>query len=81
MNYIRNDMGIDQLLLADDISMKALDSVGNLGDRAVKTLEAGCDATLYCAGILNEMEEIMAVTPAMTDKAYERFERSRISGA
>lgn len=80
MSYVRKDMGVDQFLLADDISMKALDIVGKLGDRAVKTLEAGCDATLYCAGILTEMEEIMAGVPPMTDTAYDRYERSRISG-
>jgi beta-N-acetylhexosaminidase len=79
MRYIRDEMGIDQFLIADDISMKALDKVGNLGDRAVKTLEAGCDATLYCAGILTEMKEIMAVIPAMTEKAYDRYDRSRVS--
>lgn len=79
MNYIRKDMGVNQFLLADDISMKALDIVGNLGDRAVKTLESGCDATLYCAGILNEMKDIMAVTPAMSKASYDRYDRSRVS--
>lgn len=79
ISYIRREMGVNQLLLADDISMKALDKVGKLGDRAVKTLEAGCDVTLYCAGILNEMKEIMAVIPAMTEASYDRYDRSRIS--
>lgn len=78
MNYIRSDMGCDQFLLADDISMKALDSFGNLADRAVKTLAAGCDATLYCAGQLTEMEEIMRDIPALTSYSLERYERSRI---
>ena len=55
MDYIRSDMKIDQFLLTDDISMLALEKYGNLADRAVKTLDAGCDATLYCAGILTEM--------------------------
>lgn len=76
--YIRKEMGVKQFLLADDISMKALEKCGNLADRAVKTLEAGCDATLYCAGILKEMEEIMAVIPPMTEKSFERYERSSI---
>ena len=76
--YIRNELGVDQFLLADDISMKALEKYGNLADRAVKTLESGCDATLYCAGILTEMEEIMRVVPDMTAKSFDRYERSRI---
>ena len=78
MRYIREDMGCDQFLLADDISMKALDKVGNLADRAVKTLAAGCDATLYCAGNLTEMEEIMRDVPLLTPQSQTRYERSRI---
>lgn len=78
MDYIRNDMGVNQFLLADDICMKALEKYGNLADRAVKTLESGCDATLYCEGKLTDMEQIMAVTPAMTSQSFERYERSRI---
>ena len=78
MDYIRGDMGIDQFLLADDIGMKALEKYGNIADRAVKTLEAGCDATLYCAGELTEMEQIMPEIPSMGTKSFERYERSRI---
>ena len=78
VNYIRNDMKVDQFLLADDISMLALEKYGNLADRAVKTLESGCDATLYCAGILTEMEQVMAETPPLTQVSFERYERSNI---
>lgn len=78
MNYIRGEMGVDQFLLADDISMLALQKYGNLADRAHKTLESGCDATLYCAGILTEMEQVMADIPPLTDLSFERYERSRI---
>lgn len=78
MDYVRKEMGIDQFLLADDISMLALEKYGNLADRAVKTIESGCDATLYCAGKLTEMEQIMPDMPAMSDKAYTRYDRSRI---
>ena len=78
MNYIRKDMGVDHFLLADDICMKALEKYGNLADRAVKTLESGCDATLYCAGKLTEMETLMQDVPAMTRKSFDRYERSRI---
>lgn len=78
MNYIRKDMGVGHFLLADDICMKALEKYGNLADRAVKTLESGCDATLYCAGKLTEMESLMQDVPAMTRKSFDRYERSRI---
>jgi beta-N-acetylhexosaminidase len=78
MGYLRKNLGINQFLLADDIGMNALEKYGNLADRAVKTLEAGCDATLYCAGRLTEMEEIMRDIPDMTTKSFDRYERSRI---
>ncbi|MEM9469179.1 MAG: beta-N-acetylhexosaminidase [Pseudomonadota bacterium] len=75
---IRGDIGFDGFMIADDISMKALDSVGNLGQRALKTLESGCDATLYCAGNLNEMKEIMDGLPPMRPDSLARYERSRL---
>ena len=78
MDYIRQDMKNDQFLIADDISMKALDKHGNLADRAVKTLAAGCDALLYCDSKLNEMEDIMQVVPSMTEQSFERYDRTRI---
>lgn len=78
MEYIRTEMGVNHFLLADDISMLALEKYGNLADRAVKTLDAGCDATLYCQGNLKEMEQIMAEVPAMTDISFERYDRSRL---
>ncbi len=78
MDYIRRDMGVDQFLLADDICMKALEKYGNLADRAIKTLAAGCDATLYCEGKLTDMEQIMRDIPDMTQSSFERYERSRI---
>ena len=78
IDYLRNDMKVDQFLLADDISMLALEKYGNLADRARKTLESGCDATLYCAGILTEMEQVMADVPVLTPVSFERYERSNI---
>ncbi len=78
MDYIRKDMKINHFLLADDICMKALEKYGNLADRAVKTLEAGCDATLYCEGNLTDMESLMQDVPSMTRLSFERYERSRI---
>lgn len=78
LTYIREEMEVDQFLLADDIGMLALEKYGNLADRAVKTLESGCDATLYCAGKLTDMELIMPKVPSMTEVSFERYERSRI---
>ena len=78
IDYIRKDIGYDQFMLADDISMLALEKYGNLADRAIKTLESGCDATLYCQGNLTEMESIMQVVPKLRPDSLEKYERSRI---
>ena len=78
IEVIRQDIGFNGFLLADDISMKALDKFGTLSERAVKTLDAGCDATLYCAGTLNEMKEIMQVVPKLRPESLKRYERSRL---
>ncbi|NCO04327.1 MAG: glycoside hydrolase family 3 protein [Alphaproteobacteria bacterium] len=78
IHAIRKTIGFDGFLIADDISMKALDKFGNLGQRAIKTLEAGCDATLYCDGKLNEMKEIMRVVPPMRVNSLNRYDRSRL---
>jgi len=73
---IRRDIGFQGLLIADDISMQALD--GSLADRAEATLKAGMDLTLHCNGVLGEMTEILPVVPMMTDQALERMNRAEI---
>jgi len=43
---VRGHIGFDGLLLSDDLSMQALG--GDLGERAARALEAGCDIALHC---------------------------------
>lgn len=57
-DIIRNNIGFSGFLLSDDISMNALQYAGSIEQRAVKAIDAGCDAVLYCAGKLGEMEKI-----------------------
>lgn len=75
---IRKNLKFGGFLIGDDLSMKALDTHGNLADRVRKTLAAGADAALYCAGRLEEMEEIADATPPLRPESMERYERSRI---
>ncbi|MEM8798975.1 MAG: beta-N-acetylhexosaminidase [Pseudomonadota bacterium] len=59
---IRNEIGLDGVLMSDDLSMKALG--GEIGARAADALAAGCDLALHCNGDLAEMEKIaLAVEP------------------
>ena len=62
-DVIRQRIGFDGLLMSDDLGMKALG--GPLAERARRSLAAGCDVGLHCAGfekdprvILDEMIEV-----------------------
>lgn len=77
-DLIRNDLGFNGLLVSDDLCMKALETYGSPADRVVKTLEAGLDIALYCAGHLNEMIEIARACPPLREESLKRFDASRI---
>lgn len=81
IDTIRSDIGFGGLLLSDDVSMGALNFLGNPADRTAKMLESGVDIGLYCAGHLTEMQEIAAIAPLMSEAALERYERSRTAKA
>ncbi|HTR88253.1 MAG TPA: beta-N-acetylhexosaminidase [Reyranella sp.] len=72
---IRGHIGFDGLLLSDDLSMQALG--GGLGERAERSLAAGCDIALHCNGRRGEMAEIAGRTGPMTAAAARRFEAGR----
>ena len=55
---IRGRIGFAGALISDDLSMKALG--GDLTDRAVGALAAGCDLALHCNGKFEEMVELAA---------------------
>jgi beta-N-acetylhexosaminidase len=68
-------MGFDGLLLSDDLTMKALE--GSPGERAKKALAAGSDIVLWCQGSVEEMEEVAAVLPPMSEEAHARWQRAQ----
>jgi beta-N-acetylhexosaminidase len=72
---VRSHIGFDGLLLSDDLSMQALG--GTLGERAARSLAAGCDIALHCNGRMAEMIEVAANAGAMTRDAVRRFEAGR----
>lgn len=74
-NVIRGHIGFDGLLLSDDLSMQALG--GSLGDRAARSLAAGCDIALHCNGRLDEMIEVAGRSGPMTAEAVRRFDTGR----
>lgn len=71
IDLIRNEIGFKNILMSDDLSMKALS--GSFADKTKLTLAAGCDLILHCNGEMKEMEEINSALPNLSDKFWERF--------
>ncbi len=70
ISYLRREVGLDMLLMTDDISMGALR--GSVGDRSKAALAAGCDLVLHCNGVLAEMEDVANAAPLLQGEAQER---------
>jgi beta-N-acetylhexosaminidase len=58
---IRKKIGFKGILISDDISMKALKY--DLVTSAIKSLEAGCNLVLYCAGNIDENFKLIKSVP------------------
>jgi beta-N-acetylhexosaminidase len=71
IHVIREEIGFTNLLMSDDLCMKALK--GTQAELARQTLDAGCDLVLHCNGAYAEIEEI---TDAL--RTYAAFDRERI---
>jgi len=74
MQVIREDIGFDNLIMTDDISMKAL--TGSLTDLSRGALAAGCDVILHCNGTLAERSEVAQAAGEMTETAQRRALRA-----
>ncbi|MFO1126986.1 MAG: beta-N-acetylhexosaminidase [Rhodospirillales bacterium] len=71
---IRGAIGFDGVLVSDDICMRAL--AGRPAERVSAVLAAGCDVVLHCNGERDEMEEVAAACPPVTDQAVARLVRA-----
>ena len=60
-NIIRKKLGFKGIIISDDISMKALKD--DLTTNAKKSLLAGCNIILYCAGNYKETRKLIKVVP------------------
>jgi len=58
---IRKKIGYKGILMSDDISMKALKY--DLITNAKKSLNAGCNLVLYCAGNVNDNFKLIKSVP------------------
>ncbi len=73
---IRGDIGFQGILIGDDLDMKALDAYGGAADKAIKSLNAGCDLALYCAGEFNAMRELANNLPKINAQALQRLHKA-----
>jgi beta-N-acetylhexosaminidase len=71
IDLIRNEIGFKNILMSDDVSMKAL--AGSFAEKTRLILNAGCDLVLHCNGEMKEMEEINSALPNLGDGFWERF--------
>lgn len=69
---IRKEIGFEGVLIADDISMKALG--GTIEERVEKTLAAGMDLTMLCNGSFEERKRALAAAATVTPEAAGRLE-------
>jgi beta-N-acetylhexosaminidase len=69
---IRRRIGFQGLLLSDDLSMQAL--AGDMGARALASLDAGCDVVLHCNGDFAEMKAVAASARPLNDAALARVQ-------
>lgn len=74
MDLIRSDIGFDNLIMTDDISMKALS--GTPADNASASLEAGCDVALYCNAPLADRIKVVDAAGEMSEAGMIRAKRA-----
>jgi len=72
LTLIREDIGFNNLIITDDISMGALK--GSLYELSRLSLEAGCDLVLHCNGGFSEMEEEVSAFGYLSDESLLRSE-------
>lgn len=71
IDLIRNEIGFKNILMSDDVSMKALQ--GDFSTKSKLILDAGCDIVLHCNGKMPEMLEINQALPHLSDEFKIRF--------
>lgn len=76
---IRSNIGFDGIIIADDMDMKALDKYGSTGEKALASLNAGCDLALYCWAKMDAMEELAEKLPKMSEETLKRLQNGAFS--
>ena len=64
ISFIRKKIGFKNIIITDDISMKALKDSINVS--TLKSFNAGCDIVLHCNGKLSEMKKVAENAPFLS---------------
>ncbi len=72
MQFMRDEIGFDGLIMTDDIDMQALS--GTVDQRAAAAMAAGCDVILHCNGTLAERQAVAAAVGQVSDAGQRRAE-------
>ena len=65
INIIRKKIGVKNVLISDDLSMKSLKY--DLITNTIKSFEAGCNLALHCNGNFNEMKVVAENSPLVNN--------------
>ncbi len=71
INIIRQKIGFNNILITDDLSMKALQN--NVSNNAISALQAGCDVVLHCNANMLEMQEINQALPNISSELKHKL--------
>ncbi len=71
---IREEIGYNGFLISDAIEMKALK--GSIEEKALKSLQAGCDAVCYCLAKIEDMKKLTAICPFLSDISHKRLDNA-----
>ncbi|NBB71702.1 MAG: beta-N-acetylhexosaminidase [Alphaproteobacteria bacterium] len=72
---VRGRLGLEGLLVSDDVDMGAL--AGGVDERVAAVLAAGNDVALQCNGIRADLERALAAAPPLGDAALARVAAAR----
>ena len=76
---LRGALGFDGLILTDDLEMKAVADRFEIGDAAVRAVEAGCDILLVCKNLPVQIQAIDGLSRAIASGhiSQDRLAQSR----
>ncbi len=72
---LRHELGFDGMIFSDDLSMAGASSAGNVGERAIAALAAGCDMVLVCNDFRSADQLLAELNYQMPATALARLAR------